>query len=61
MADLEQLDVGGFENTWDIDEGPIWGVYLGALVDLTEDYVVNIEYQQSSDANVLCAGLLYRY
>lgn len=60
-ADVEQLDVTGFENTWDIDEGPTWGVYLGALLDLTEDYVVNIEYQQSSDANVLCAGLLIRY
>ena len=60
-GDLEQLDVGGFDNPWDIDEGPIWGIYLGALLDLTENYVVNIEYQQSSDANVLSAGLLFRY
>lgn len=60
-GDLEQLDVGGFDDTWDIDEGPTWGVYLGALVDLTENCIVNIEYQQSSDANVLGAGFVLRY
>lgn len=63
-GDLEQLDVTGFQNNWDINEGPIWGIYLGALVDLTEiaeNCVFSIEYQHSSDASLLGAGLMLTY
>ncbi|MHC4170254.1 MAG: hypothetical protein ACYSWQ_25190 [Planctomycetota bacterium] len=63
-GDPEQLDVTGFENNWDIDDGPNWGFYLGALVDLTEvteNCVFNIEYQYSSDAYVIGAGLMLTY
>ncbi|UCF16099.1 MAG: hypothetical protein JSW59_01295 [Phycisphaerales bacterium] len=63
-GDLDQFDVSGFKNRWDIDEGPIWGIYLGALVDLSkiaENCVVNIEYQHSSDATALAAGLMLMY
>jgi hypothetical protein len=63
-GDLEQLDVTGYDISWDIDDGPNWGFYLGALVDLTEvteNCVFNIECQYSSDAYVIGAGLMLTY
>lgn len=63
-GDLKQLDVAGFDNNWDIDAGPIWGFYLGALVELpsiAENCAFNIEYQFSSDANVFGAGVMLKY
>jgi hypothetical protein len=64
-GDLDHVDVAGqFDSKWTIDEGPIWGLYLGALVELpsiAENCVLNIEYQQSSDASVLGAGLMLTY
>lgn len=64
-GDLDHVDVAGnFDNKWDIDEGPIWGLYLGALVelpDIAENCVLSIEYQHSSDARMLGAGLMLTY
>ncbi len=60
-GDLEQEDIGGFDIAWDVDEGPIWGAYIGAQYDLAENCVVSIEYQHSSDANLLGAGLMLTY
>ena len=63
-GDLGQLDVTGYDIAWDIDEGPIWGIYLGALVELptiAENCAFNIEYQYSSDANLLGASLMLTY
>jgi len=61
-GDLEDLDtVQGFKNNWDIDEGPIWGAYVGVQADITENWIASIEYQHSSDANALAAGLMLTY
>lgn len=60
-GDLEDLDVTGFDINWDIDEGPIWGAYLGMQMDIAENWIANIEYLHSSDANALVAGLMLRY
>ena len=47
--------------SWDIDEGPIYGGYLGALVEIAENCLFHAEYQHSSDANAFGAGLSVRY
>jgi hypothetical protein len=61
-GDLEDLDtVNGFKNNWDIDEGPIWGAYVGLQADIAENWSANIEYLHSSDANALAAGLMLTY
>jgi len=63
-GDLEQFTTDGFDLKWDIDDGPIWGIYLGALYDLAdiaENCVLNIEYQLSSEASLLAAGLVLTY
>lgn len=60
-GNLEQFTADGFDLTWDIDDGPIWGAYLGALVDIAKNCVFNIEYQHSSNANLFAAGLMLTY
>lgn len=60
-GDLQSLTIEGYDITWDIDEGPVWGAYLGAQLDLAKNCVFNIEYLHSSDASVLGAGLIFTY
>jgi len=60
-GNLEQYTADGFDLNWDIDEGPIWGIYLGALVDIARNCVLNIELQHSSNANLFGAGLMLTY
>ncbi|MHC4438950.1 MAG: hypothetical protein ACYS3S_16440 [Planctomycetota bacterium] len=55
----EFFDVGEF--SWEINEGPIFGGYLGAQIELYKNISANIEYQHSSDASVIGAGLLMKY
>jgi hypothetical protein len=52
-------DVGTF--SWQINEGPTYGGYLGAQYELTKNLSGNIEYQNSSDANVFGLSLLMKY
>ena len=52
-------DVGKF--SWQINEGPTYGGYLGAQYELTQNISGNIEYQNSSDANVFGLSLLMKY
>ncbi len=60
-GDLEEVDVTGFDIEWDVDDGPTWGAYIGAQVDLDTNWVLNVEYQFSSDASLLGAGLMFTY
>jgi hypothetical protein len=55
----EFFDVGEF--SWEISEGPIYGGYLGAQIELYKNSFANIEYQHSSDADVFGASLLMKY
>lgn len=50
-----------WEYTWQIEEGPVFGFFLGAKFELTEDSILNLEYQYSSDASVFAAGLVLPY
>ena len=49
-----------FDITWDIDEGPNYGGYLGAVVEIAENCFFNVEYQHSADASAFAAGLMFR-
>jgi len=61
-GDLEDLDTNeGFDISWDIDEGPIWGAYIGLQAEIAENWIANIEYLHSSDANALAASLMLTY
>ncbi|MBN2592226.1 MAG: hypothetical protein JXA81_01875 [Sedimentisphaerales bacterium] len=55
----EFFDVGKF--SWQINEGPTYGGYLGAQYELTQNISGNIEYQNSSNADVFGLSLLMKY
>jgi len=50
-----------WEYTWQIDQGPIYGFFLGAKFQLTEDSILSLEYQYSSDAGAFGASLMLPY
>lgn len=50
-----------WEYKWQIDQGPIFGFFLGAKLELTEDSILNLEYQYSSDASAFGASLILPY
>lgn len=55
---------GGFqtvEYSWDINEGPTFGGYLGARIELTETSSFDIEYQHTADSNAFGISLMWRY
>lgn len=60
-GDLESSTFEGFDITWDIDAGPIWGAYLGAQYDISRNCVINLEYLHTSDASALGASLIFLY
>jgi hypothetical protein len=49
------------EVSYEFNEGPTYGGYIGAQIKLFENGFGNVEYQQTSDAEVVGAGLLLRY
>ena len=49
------------EYDWEIKEGPTYGVYIGAIYKFGKNSSANIEYQQSSDAEVYGASVMMRY
>ncbi len=59
-GDLEDIYTD-YEFTWDIDEGPIYGGFVGAEMKVARDLFFNVEYQHSSDANAFGAGLMFRF
>jgi len=61
VIDLDKSDLKYSEFKWEIDDGPIFGGYIGARVELTEDLHFNVEYQLSADAQAFGANLMFRY
>ena len=55
----DDFDTG--EYSWEISEGPTFGGYLGAQYALTKNIFANMEYQNSSDANVFGLSLMMKY
>jgi hypothetical protein len=53
------FDVGDF--SWEINEGPTFGGYLGTQIKVYKNISANIEYQHSSDASVFGASLQMKY
>jgi len=49
------------EYKWDINEGPIYGGYIGAQVKIAKNCYCNIEYQNTSDTDTFGANLMFRY
>lgn len=50
-----------WEYEWQIDQGPIFGFFLGTKLELTEDSILSLEYQYSSDASAFGANLMLPY
>jgi len=55
----QDIDTGKF--SWEINEGPTFGAYFGAQIKIAENFSGNIEYQQTSNANVIGANIMMRY
>jgi len=49
------------EYSWEINEGPTYGGYLGAQIEIAKNCSANIEYQHTSNANVFGANIMMRY
>ncbi len=47
--------------SWDVNESSIFGGYIGAQVDIAENFSFNIEYQQTAAADALSAGFVWRF
>jgi hypothetical protein len=47
--------------SYKINEGPTFGGYIGAQINLSQKNSANIEYQHSSEADVVGASLVMRY
>ena len=55
----EEFDTG--EYSWEINEGPTFGGYIGAQIEIAKNCSANIEYQHNSNANVFGVNLMMRY
>ena len=49
------------EYSWEINEGPTYGGYIGAQIEIAKNISANIEYQQTSNANVIGVNVMLRY
>ena len=47
--------------SWDINEGPTYGGYIGAQIQLPKNSFANFEYQHDSDADVFGASIALKY
>ncbi len=47
--------------SWELDESLYFGGYIGAQVDIAENFSFNIEYQHTESADALSAGLIWRF
>jgi len=62
--EFSQASGGGLltsKYSWDIDESLIFGGYIGAQVDIAENFFFNIEYQQTAAADALSVGFVWRF
>ncbi|MHC4678987.1 MAG: hypothetical protein ACYTEK_09840 [Planctomycetota bacterium] len=46
--------------SWDVDDGPNYGGYLGANIIVNENCTFNVEYQLAGDASAVGMGLMWR-
>jgi len=53
------IDTGTF--SWEINEGPTFGGYIGAQIKIAKNFTGNIEYQHISNANVFGANIMMKY
>jgi len=58
---LNREDEGLLKYNWDINEGPIYGGYIGAQVKLIKNCYCNLEYQHTSDTDTFGANVMLRY
>ncbi|GEM_PF-972389 len=49
------------EYSWEFNEGPTYGGYIGAQIEIAKNFFANIEYQQTSNADVIGANIMMRY
>jgi hypothetical protein len=47
--------------SWQFNEGPTYGGYIGAQIKLLDNSYANVEYQQTSDAEFYGAGLMFKF
>jgi len=55
----EDFDTG--EYSWEINDGPIFGGYLGAQIEIAKNCSANLEYLHTSNANVFGANIMMKY
>jgi len=55
----QDIDTGTF--SWEINEGPTFGGYIGAQIKIAKNFTGNIEYQHISNANVFGANIMMKY
>ena len=55
----EDFDTGNY--SWEINEGPIYGGYFGAQIEIAKNCSANLEYQHTSNANVFGANIMLKY
>jgi hypothetical protein len=61
---FSRFTTGGFDTgkySWQFNDGPTYGGYIGAQIKLLDNSYVNVEYQQNSDAEFYGAGLMLRF
>ena len=56
---VENVDTGTF--SWEINEGPTFGGYIGAQIEIAKNCSANIEYQHTSNTSVFGASVMMRY
>ena len=62
--EFSQASGGGLltsKYSWDVNESSIFGGYIGAKVDIAENFFFNIEYQQTAAADALSVGFVWRF
>ncbi len=60
LIDIESGDLERSVWAWEIDNGLAYGGYLGAQISFGRNGLFTIEYQQTSDANTIGMGVLWR-
>lgn len=49
------------EYSWEINEGPTYGGYIGTQIEIVKNSTANLEYQQTSNGNVFGVNVMMRY
>lgn len=49
------------EYSWEINDGPTYGGYIGAHIEIAKNSSANIEYQQTSNISAIGVNVMMRY